>query len=346
MIKLLVVDDQQDMRELLKSFFIERGYEVFLAVDGNEALQKIEEIRPHLVFLDIGLPGMSGLDVLPLIKQKEPFAKVIMITAFDDAAKVEQARKLGASDYITKPFSFEYLHTTVLGKVYAQLFEDLRKEHQELFQAHDKLNKQTVQLVIAFNKAVDARDPYTAQHSEEVCEIGKLIAEELKIPLTQDLLFALQLHDIGKIGVPDPTLLKPGKLTDEEFEKIKQHPRIGSEIVGVLDGFKKVAEIIYTHQEHYDGNGYPRGLKKDEIPLEARVIAVADAYHAMTSDRLYRKALSMQETLSQLLKESGGQFDPLVADALIRVLIAKGKITEEEVSKIKQELPSLRKKHA
>jgi len=324
MIKLLIVDDQQDMRELLRDFFKERGYEVSVAGDGQEALAKVEEIKPHLVFLDIGMPGLSGLEVLPLIKKKEPVTKVIMITSFDDPHIVEQAKSLGASDYITKPVSFEYLHTTVLNKVYAQLFEELLK-------AYDKLNKQTIQMVMAFNKTVDARDPYTAQHSEEVCEIGELIAKELNIPIAQDLLFGLQLHDIGKIGVPDPTLFKPDKLTDEEFEEIKQHPMIGFEIVGVLDGFKKVAEIIYCHQECYDGKGYPRGLKGEAIPFEARIIAVADAYHAMTSDRPYRKALPIQDVVSRLLKGRGTQFDPLIVDALIRVLAAKGKIGEGEV---------------
>ncbi|MCM8795480.1 MAG: response regulator [Candidatus Omnitrophica bacterium] len=313
MIKLLVVDDQKDMRELLKDFFKQRGYEVFLAGDGNEALAKVEEIKPHLVFLDIGMPGLSGLEVLPMIKQKYPVTKVIMITAFDDAQKMEQAKSLGASDYITKPFSFEYLHTTVLNKVYAQLFE-------EIIKAYERLNQQTIQMVMAFNKAVDARDPYTARHSEEVCEIGKRIAEGLKIPITQDLIFSLQLHDIGKIGIPDSILLKPDKLTDEELEIIKQHPRIGFEIVGVLDGFKYVAEIIYCHQECFDGRGYPRGLKGEEIPFEARIIAVADTYHAMTSDRPYRKALPLQEAIARLKKEKGTQFDPLVVEALIRVL--------------------------
>lgn len=329
MIKLLVVDDERDIRELIGKFFEERGYDVSLAADANEALEKVKETHPHLVFLDIRMPGMSGLEVLPLIKEKEPIIKVIMITAFNDPQIIEQAKKLGASDYITKPFSFDYLQTTVLGKVYAQLFEDLRKEHEELREAYDKLNKQTTQMVIAFNKTVDARDPYTAQHSEEVCEIGRLIAEEMKIPISQDLLFGLQLHDIGKIGVPDLTLLKPDKLTDEEFEKIKQHPRIGFEIVGVLDGFKRVAEIIYCHQERYDGKGYPRGLKGEEIPIEARIIAVADSYHAMSSKRLYHEPVSTKEAVEELLKNKGTQFDPLVADALIRVLMAKGKITKD-----------------
>lgn len=320
MIKLLIVDDEADMRVFLGDFFEKRGYAVFLAGDGNEALAKVKEIKPHLVFLDIGLPGISGLEVLPLIKQKEPVTKVIMVTAFDDPVKMEQARKLGASDYIIKPFSFDYLHTTVLGKVYAQLFEDLRQEHEELRLAHAKLNKQTIQMVMAFNKAVDARDPYTARHSEEVCEIGKLIAVELKIPLSQDLLFSLQLHDIGKIGIPDPTLLKPTKLTKEEFIQMQEHPRIGSEIVGVLDDFKKVAEIIYAHQEHYDGTGYPRGLKGEEIPQEARIISVADSYHAMVSKRSYHDPLLVKEVVAELIKNKGTQFDSVIVDALVKVL--------------------------
>ncbi len=214
---------------------------------------------------------------------------------------------------------------------------DLHTKVRDKTKLIKEMHDRTIQMVFSFNKAIDARDPYTADHSIEVREIGGWIAEEMGIEMTEELSFALQLHDVGKIGVPDRVLLKEGRLNDEEFKKIKQHPKIGYDILSSMDFFKKIAEIAYCHQEKYDGTGYPRKLKGEEIPVEARIVAVADAYHAMTSDRPYRDKMPMADVARELLKCRNKQFDPDVIDALIRRLIKVRSITKRQVKHIASE---------
>jgi len=215
----------------------------------------------------------------------------------------------------------------------SDLHVKVRDKTRLLKEMHDR----TVQMVFAFNKAIDARDAYTADHSIEVKEIGTWIAQEMGIDMTEELSFALQLHDLGKIGIPDSILNKEGKLTDVERKKIQEHPKIGYDILGIMDFFKRVGEITYCHQERFDGKGYPRALKGDEIPLEARIIAVADAYHAMTSDRPYRDKMPMADVARELLKGRGKHFDPHVIDALTRKLVKTRSLTKRQLKHIAAE---------
>jgi HD-GYP domain-containing protein (c-di-GMP phosphodiesterase class II) len=200
------------------------------------------------------------------------------------------------------------------------------------------MKKMTLQMILGLNKAVQARDPYTGEHSEDVKEISRWIVEELGIEWTEDLDYASQLHDIGKIGIPDKILNLKTKLTKKERALMEEHPEIGRDILEAMDFLKGVAHITYCHQEKYDGSGYPEGRKGEEIPLEARIVAVADAYHAMVSDRPYRPALSLKDAARQLLEGRGKQFDPNVVDALIRRLLkmysASGKLTGNYIKNI------------
>jgi len=351
------VEDEPNMREFLKGFFEKQNYEVYAASNGEEALNLIRNSRPHLVFLDIGLPGMSGIDVLARIKEFDNTIKVIMVTAVHDKQKIEESTRLGASDYVIKPFSFEYLEKVALGKVHTQLFEDLRKEvHEkellykelekkadELEKAYGKLAQTAVQALYALAKALEARDPYTHGHSESVTRYATWIGEKLRGKPgweddTVNSLKVLQngglLHDLGKIGIIDGILNKPGKLTEEEWAKVKEHPGKGAHILEGVEEFKEYALVARHHHERWDGKGYPDGLKGKYIPSGARIMAVADAYDAMTSDRPYRKAVPPIEAAKELLKCKGTQFDPEAVDAFMIALKERGILSEEDVKKI------------
>lgn len=358
MIKLLVVEDEPNMRGFLKDFFERQNYEVYAASNGEDALDLIRSSRPHLVFLDVGLPGMSGMDVLARIKEFDNTIKVIMVTAVHDKQKIEEATKLGASDYVIKPFSFEYLEKVALGKVHTQLFEELREEveekellykelekkAEELQKAYGKLAQTAVQALYALAKALEARDPYTHGHSESVTRYATWIGEKLRGKqgwehVTLDTGKILRngglLHDVGKIGIIDGILNKPGKLTEEEWAKVREHPAKGAHILEGVEEFKEYALVARHHHERWDGKGYPEGLKGKEIPSGARIMAVADSYDAMTSDRPYRKAGSAVEAAKELLRCKGTQFDPEAVDAFIDALKEHGVLSEEDVKEIK-----------
>jgi len=354
LIKLLVVEDEMNMREFLRDFFERQDYEVYTASTGEEALNLIRNSRPHLVFLDIGLPGISGIDVLARIKEIDSTIKVIMVTAVHEKQKIEEANRLGASDYVIKPFTFEYMQKVALGKVHAQLFEDLRKEAQEkellynelqkkteeLEKAYEKLAHTAVQALYALARALEAKDPFTHGHSESVTKYATWIGEKLKAKpgWNDETAKVIQngglLHDVGKIGIIDGILNKPGKLTEEEWRRVKLHPVKGAHILETVEEFKDYALIARHHHERWDGTGYPDGLKGEKIPPGARIMAVADAYDAMTSDRPYRKAVSPLEAVEELLRCKGTQFDPEAVDAFIIALKEHGILSEEEVKNI------------
>jgi len=357
LIKLLVVEDEINMREFLRDFFERQNYEVYTASNGEDALELIKNSRPHLVFLDIGLPGMSGIDVLARMKKMDSTIKVIMVTAVHEKQKIEEANRLGASDYVIKPFSFEYMQKVALGKVHQQLFEDLRKEAQEkellykelekkaeeLEKAYGKLAQTAVQALYALAKALEARDPYTHGHSESVTKYATWIGEKLrgKPGWNDETAKVIQngglLHDLGKIALLDGILNKPGKLTSEEWVQVKLHPVKGAHILETVEEFKEYALVARHHHERWDGTGYPDGLKGKEIPSGARIMAVADAYDAMISDRPYRKAVSPLEAAKELLRCKGTQFDAEAVDAFMIALKERGILSEEDVKKITDE---------
>ncbi|MBI4845827.1 MAG: response regulator [Candidatus Omnitrophica bacterium] len=346
--KLLVVDDEIEITALLKNFFSRKNYDVFIANNGEQALGIIKEQRPHLVFLDIRMPIMDGLTVLRHIRLIDTSIKVIMVTALEDDETVSQAKALGAVDFISKPFKLDYLERNVIEKVNAQLFEDVRRELDEkniLIEqlAHEversnelnkKLKRNFYQTILSLATALEARDRYTHGHSERVDLYSKIIAEELRDSFSwediddefiESLHVESRLHDIGKIAIPDTVLNKPGSLTDAEFEIIKNHPVKSAHILAPHEDLLASVEVIRHHHERYDGKGYPSGLKADEIPARARIIAVSDSFDAMTSDRPYRKAMPIDQAMRELEKNKNTQFDAIVVDAFVSSY-KKGKI--------------------
>src|SRR3989338_3910035 len=299
MVKLLVADDERKICRLLEVFFSERGYSVLLAHDGPTTLACIRQERPHLVFLDLHMPGLNGLDILKEARALDQTIKIIVITAFADEGILEQVKALGAADYVMKPFSLEYLQQEVLAKVSTSLYEDLRSANEELKRSLEDLRQVTRGIVSAFSMVISKIDPhYTHGHvSRSVDYAGKIIARLRQgvmdfggIP-DELLLAGILLHDVGKIFTPKEILFKPGPLSDDEWRIMRRHPVDGAEILEQVAGLREMSKIVRYHQEAYNGSGYPEGLKGEEIPIGARIATVVDAFDAMVTDRPYRKGL-------------------------------------------------------
>jgi putative two-component system response regulator len=325
MVKLLVADDEQKICRLLESFFSERGYRVLLAHDGPSALSCIRQERPHLVFLDLHMPGLDGLDILKETRALDETIKIIVITAVEDEEVLEQVKSLGAADYVIKPFSLEYLQEEVLAKVSTSLYEDLRSANQELKKSLDEMRQVTRGIVSAFSMVISKVDPhYTHEHvSRSVEYAGKIITKLRRSGVDFDgvpdelLLAGILLHDVGKIFTPKEILFKPGPLSDDEWRVMRRHPVDGAEILEQIAGLREMSKIVRYHQEAYNGSGYPEGLKGEEIPIGARIATAVDAFDAMITDRPYRKGMSVERAIEELKRNRGVQFDPVVVDAIV-----------------------------
>lgn len=349
MLEILVVDDEQEIANALAGFFSRKGYDVRIANDGEAALELVKEHRPHLVFLDIRMPKKDGLTVLRAIREFDKTIKVIMVTAFGTKEIVSEAMRLGAVDFVRKPFTKAYLEHDVIAKVSMQLFEDLRDEvdqKQDLITQMGSLNERAsrnfYQTILSLATALESRDKYTHGHSERVEVYSKLIAKQLQSSklveiddqFLENLHIESRLHDIGKIAIPDIVLNKKGRLTEAEHDEIKRHPEESVRILAPLDKIKDNIEVIYSHHERFDGTGYPRQKAGDKIPLRARIIAVADAFDAMTSDRPYREALSDESAFEELERYKDLQFDATIVDAFSSAYRKKKrKIIRQETSR-------------
>ncbi len=335
MVKLLVADDEQKICEILHAFFSERGYHVLMAHDGPSALACIREERPHVVFLDLRMPGLDGLDILKQAKAIDATIKIIVVTAIEDDVVVQQAKALGATDYVTKPFTLEYLKEDVLTKVSISLYEDLRKVNEELKESVERLKNVVHGIVAAFSAVISKIDPhYTHQHVVRSVDYASKIIRKLREQGRSSefggtpeevLLAGVLLHDIGKIFTPKEILYKAGPLSDEEMAIMRRHPVDGAEVLERIAGLKDMAKNVRYHHERYDGLGYPEGRKGLEIPIGARIASVVDAFDAMISNRPYRKAMPVEQALDELKRHRGTQFDPQVVDTLI-ALYREGKL--------------------
>ena len=327
MVKLLVADDEQKICQLLETFFVERGFSVLVANDGQAAISCIRQERPHLVLLDLHMPGLSGFDILKEARQVDASIKIIVITAIEDEETIERVKLLGATDYVIKPFSLEYLQEEVLTKVSTSLYEDLRASNEELQKSLADLRQVTRGIVSAFSMVISKIDPhYTHEHVSRTMEYaGKIITRLTERGVSfggvpEELLLAgILLHDVGKIFTPKEILFKPGPLSDEEWKVMRRHPVDGAEILEQITGLKEMAKIVRYHQETYDGTGYPEGLKGEQIPIGARIATAVDAFDAMVTDRPYRKGMPIRKALEELKRNRGVQFDSMVVDTIIEL---------------------------
>jgi len=324
--KILVVDDENVVRKLLCQRLSNEGYQCLEADSGDQALEILKGDQIGLVLLDIKMPGKSGTELLPEIKERYSDTAVIMITAIVDTNIAVQCMKQRAYDYIIKPFNLEEVILSVERALERRRLEIENRGYrlhleQKVEEQARKIRDAYVNSITALAYALDAKDHYTSGHSQRVTEIAVAIARELGLPPHEidKIRLAGLLHALGKIGVREDVLLKPGKLTAEEYQHVKSHPESAEHISRPVVEDDEVLAMIRHHHEHYDGSGYPDGHKGEQIPLGARILAVADAYNAMTSERPYRKAMSPEKALAELERNKGSQFCPKVVDAFLKV---------------------------
>jgi putative two-component system response regulator len=324
----LIVDDEPALRQVLVHLMRNDGFACLEASDGEEALAVLERNAVTLVMSDLRMPKLDGVGLLRQIRARWPDTAVVMITAVADVEVAVSALASGAMDYLTKPFHLEEVRarvTQALGK--RQLVLENRGYQESLqekvaIQAR-RLEELFLASVQSLAEALEAKDPYTRGHSVRVSHYSAVIANEMG--LGGELLRRIELgghvHDIGKIGVREDVLNKPGKLTNEEYQHIMTHPMVGWKILAPLLGDTPEAlNIVRSHHERFDGRGIPDGLKGTNIPLEARITAAADSFDAMASDRPYRPGLSMEEAIAEIVRCSGTQFDPDVVSAVVRAV--------------------------
>ncbi len=324
--KILLVDDEEAIRNLLSRGLGMRGYVCDEAADGDQALEKLGKKPSDLVIMDINMPGKAGTEVLPEITKNYPETAVIMASGISDPKVIAKCIQDGAQDYISKPFRFEQVLASVSGTVdkrrvaldIRNYFMGLTKEIEENQNEPRRFFFEPIQKLI---NALEEKDSYTAGHSQAVAEIAICLGAQLKMNHEEidDLHWAALLHDVGKIAVDPNILNKPSELTPSEYRHIMTHAVIGPNLVKPFVN-NRVVDIISHHHDHFDGGGLDQTVKGTDIPIGARVIALADAYHAMISNRPYRKALSITEAFEEIRWYSGTQFDPIIANILLNIL--------------------------
>ena len=342
------MDDDRHVRDLVRRLLERGGYVCAAAENGFEARRLLAAQRFELIVCDLQMPGESGLDVISHVRRVHPDTAAIMVTGVDDERLADHALTLGAYGYVVKPFSSTDLAIQVLNALrrreleIAQRHERERLEHMveertaELSRAVDELKRSGEETVRRLAAAVEARDHETAEHIERVGDFSALVAAYLGLDEGHCELIrrSSTLHDVGKIGVPDGILLKPGPLSPAEIVAMQRHAKIGYDILSGsdLDLLDLAATIAWTHHERVDGTGYPRRLAGSEIPLEGRIVAVVDVYDALTSDRPYRPALSHEDALVLMSEGSGTHFDAIVLDAFMKALQDLGTRREAAVA--------------
>jgi putative nucleotidyltransferase with HDIG domain len=329
--KVLVVDDEEAIREVVTTLLEAQGYHCVACGNGRIALEAFRNDTFDLVLSDIVMPEMDGLKLLSELRMDDPDVPVIMVTAMHDIAIALEAIRAGAYDYILKPFEKDQLYLSVRralehrrlvieNRTYQSDLEHLVAERtQQLSIALQDLEQSYDYTLEALGGALDAKDAETEGHCQRVTAFTITIAKAMGVDkaLLRHIARGAFLHDIGKMGVPDSILRKPGPLTAEEREIMRRHCDIGYAVLERIPFLKEAAEIVLSHQECFDGSGYPRGLRGEQIPLGARIFAVADTLDAMISDRPYRKALPISAAREEIKRYSGRQFDPRVVEVFL-----------------------------
>jgi response regulator RpfG family c-di-GMP phosphodiesterase len=328
---ILIVDDELGVRESFR-MILKDEYKLFIHSEPDEALLTIKKNCIDVALLDIRMPKMNGIELLGKIKKIDPGIQVVMVTGYATLDTAVKAMRFGAFDYLNKPFDRDKLEELVKEGIKRRKRRDWEKKELKRLEiikkdVNERLGKIYSSTVESLMAALEAKDSYTSNHSEGVAEYAILILEELNLNLSSEsreiFRYVCTLHDIGKIGVSEQILRKKGKLNKKEWKEIKKHPEIGVSILQPIEFLEKFVPMVLYHHEHFDGGGYPEGKKGEDIPLWARVLAVADSYHAMRSDRPYRLAMSEEDALEELKAEAGGQFDPEIVKVAVKVLREK-----------------------
>jgi len=339
--RILVVDDEESIRVVMCAMLSTAGYRCTAAASGSEALDLLSsEAEFELMLSDLMMAEMQGDVLLELAKQKFPDMPVIMVTAVSDLSVALDAIRNGAYDYLTKPFDREQLLDRVrralenrrlrlenlrfqlhLESLVAEKTAQLRQINADLQRANEELKRSHDMMLEALGDALDLKDAETEGHSKRVTAFTIAIARAMGLSAeeVEAIAHGAFLHDIGKMAIRDSVLRKPGPLDPEEVEEMQKHCELGYQMVRKIPFLKDAAEIVYAHQERWDGSGYPRGLKGEEIPLGARIFAIADTLDAITSDRPYRDAQSYQWAREEIERWSGRQFDPVIVRVFLNM---------------------------
>jgi len=307
---ILVVDDEPANVDLVQSYLKANSYKVIKAYSGEEALKKAFADPPDLILLDVMMPDISGFEVCRRLKSdnRTQLIPVILLTALQDFQSKIQGLEAGADEFLSKPFNLTELLTRVRNLLRIKRLTDQLE--------------QTESVIFALARAVEAKDSYTKEHILRIANYAERLGRALNLE-SQEILairYGGILHDIGKIGVSEAILRKPGPLTEQEWLEIRKHPIIGESIIQPMRFANKVGPIVRGHHERWDGKGYPDGLKEKAIPLGARIVALVDSYDAMTTDRPYRKALSIKRACGEIEQDAGSKFDPELVPIFLKLL--------------------------
>ncbi len=342
--RLLVVDDDASVREIVAELLSEEGYFPVTAASADEGLEVLRREHLPLVISDVKMPDKDGLTFLRDVRAEFPQCAVLMMTGYGQVESAVEALKWGASDYLLKPIRANHLSAAVLraldrrrvtmeAHLYRSALEGAVEEKTRALEHAYLEISETYRITLeSLVTALDARECETGAHSQRVVRFSLAIGDRLGITGKdrEDLARGALLHDIGKIGVPDHILLKPGRLTEEEWVEMRKHPEIGARIISGIEFLAPAAEIVLAHQERWDGKGYPQGLSGEQIPLGARIFALADTIDAITTDRPYRRGRSFSHAREELIRYAGTQFDPAVVEVAAQ-------ITDEEWVRLRGE---------
>ncbi len=322
---ILIVDDESAGRDTLEAILAGEDYHLEMAGNGVQALEKIRQLLPDVVLLDVMMPGMTGFEVCQTIRGDYKVAEIpiILVTALDDHESLMQGLESGADDFITKPFDRYELRARLHGITRLNRYRKLLNERANIDDAHRLLMEAYDATIEGWSNAMDLRDKETEGHTRRVTDMTLVLARAMGMRYDQ-LMHARRgalLHDIGKLGIPDNILLKAGQLTDEEWAIMRKHPQYAHELLAKISYLQPALDIPFCHHEKWDGSGYPRGLKGDEIPLAARLFAVVDVWDALTSDRPYRSAWSKEKAIDYIQEQSGKHFDPQVVEVLLKEVL-------------------------
>lgn len=321
-IDVLVVDDEPSIRKLLYQFLTRADFQCATAACGGDALTMMDKIKVDVVVTDIHMPGINGIDLVRIIKNKYD-SDIIIMTGYLSDFNYEKMIAAGASDFITKPISSKELALRI-NRILRErkLLSDRRKAHERLQSAHDELHESYLDTINRLVLTTEYKDEDTGDHIVRMCKYCALIAEKLGLPdeEVQNIQSATPMHDIGKVGIPDIIIMKPGKLTHKEFEIMKTHTMIGAKILegSKSDILRMGQKIAISHHEKWDGTGYPYGIAGTRIPFVGRIVALADTFDALTSRRPYKAPYPIEIASRIIVKERGRSFDPEIVDIFTR----------------------------
>ena len=332
--RVLIVDDDRQIRRVLSEFFEGAGFACMQAVNGKEGLSRFQAERPALTVTDVQMPALSGVEFLRQARALDPDAAFLVLTGVGDIQTAVESLKYGAYDFILKPVNMEELlnaaeraleHRALIlerREYHALLERRIAEATRDLEATLGALEETYRSTLEALGSAIDTRDLGTQAHSRRVRGYSLTIARAHGMSSDAELRtleHGVLLHDIGKIGIPDAILLKPGPLTPAEWKVMRTHPEIGRQLVEQIPFLRPAVPIVYHHHERWDGTGYPQGLKGEAIPLGARVFAVADAFDAMTFDRPYSRAIEFEAARAEIQRSAGTHFDPAVVKSFMGV---------------------------